>query len=356
MGDQYTGTFKSRKQARTALEQLITDYHNLSNKELFIQEKLDACYTYLLALDGHNIPFYTYIRKTMGIQPQIIPESALVEQLKRTKTAYKELGYSYDKNDLEKFKKEHTLNQKQIKESFEKYKNAYVPKILQWLDIHIDVTYNIQFVDKDEYWMNWISTDNNGDIFLQYNINKRHTWVRGSAEYLVFHEICAHALHMLCIKKQIQNKKLHPFIGLTTVFTPEQFVIEGIAEAMCLFYNKQILSTFGLANTYSDHMYWLAWNNGHIMANEGKSPESIVKFIQKYLPDKTEQEITKNIHEKTNDPLHRTYQYIYGIGLYYHSTLAKQLHEDAKKSYVLDIFHTIYSPDQIIRKYKINPQ
>ena len=321
-GKNIPDAFNSRDDVEKELLQLIDEYNAIPNKNEFISSKLIACKYYLSALQGKKFPFGEYVSNTMGIVPKIISIKVLENQLKTTADTYKTIGYSYEKAGLEKYEHENQLTQKEIELTFKKFRDDILPKVIKWLRLQVELKYKIKFVDIDTYWMNWISTDENGEILLQYNLNNRHKWLKGSTEYLVFHEICAHTPQTLSWKNQIINGGLNPFVGLTTVFSPEQFFLEGIAESLYYFYPSNPFSDYGLASLHTDHLYWLVMNNAHIMVNSGESINKIVQFIKKYLPTRKEEEIVKNLKERVNDPLFRTYQYIYGIALYYHKLIA----------------------------------
>jgi hypothetical protein len=352
-GENNPGSFNSRGEAEKDLLNLINDYNAIPNKNEFISAKLTACKYYLSALQGKNFSFNEYVFNTMGIMPKILPIKVLDYQLKTTADAYKKIGYSYEKSSLEKYEKENQLSQKQIESTFKTFRDDILPKVIKWLGLQVELKYQIKFVDIDTYWMNWISTDENGEILLQYNLNKRHKWFKGSTEYLVFHEICAHALQTLSWKNQIIRGRLYPFVGLTTVFSPEQFSLEGIAESLFYFYPQNPFSDYGLVSLHTDHLYWLVMNNAHIMINSGHSVNKIIQFVKKYLPTRSEEEIAKNLKEKVNDPLFKTYQYIYGIALYYHKQIATRLTEEQRRDFVLDIYQNVYNPETILDKYKV---
>lgn len=352
-GKNIPDAFNSRDDVEKELLQLIDEYNAIPNKNEFISSKLIACKYYLSALQGKKFPFGEYVSNTMGIVPKIISIKVLENQLKTTADTYKTIGYSYEKAGLEKYEHENQLTQKEIELTFKKFRDDILPKVIKWLRLQVELKYKIKFVDIDTYWMNWISTDENGEILLQYNLNNRHKWFKGSTEYLVFHEICAHALQTLSWKNQIINGGLNPFVGLTTVFSPEQFFLEGIAESLYYFYPSNPFSDYGLASLHTDHLYWLVMNNAHIMVNSGESINKIVQFIKKYLPTRKEEEIVKNLKERVNDPLFRTYQYIYGIALYYHKLIADKLTNEQRRQYVLDIYQNVYNPKTIIDKFQV---
>jgi len=345
--------FNNRNDVEKQLLKLIDEYNIIPDKNEVIFSKLIACKYYLSALQGRKCSFIEYVTNTMGVVPRKFPIKILENQLKTTTDAYKVIGYDYKKISLEKYEHENELTQEEIELTFKKFRNNILPKVIKWLGLQIKLKYKIKFVDIDTYWMNWISTNENGEILLQYNLNNRHKWLKGSTEYLVFHEICAHALQALSWKNQIINKRLSPLIGLTTIFSPEQFFLEGIAESLYYFYPLNPFSNYGLVSLHTDHLYWLVMNNAHIMINSGKSMNKIIQFIKKYLPTKKEEEIEKNLKERVNDPLFRTYQYIYGIALYYHKLIAGKLTNKQRKQYVLDIYQNRYNPKTILDKFHI---
>ena len=133
----------------------------------------------------------------MGVIPQYISKKELDDQLEKVKNSYQKVGYKWNKDGILKFQKDNLLNKKEIEQTFIKFRGLIVSNVMNWLGLSFKLDYKVAFVDIDEYWMNWISTDENGDILLQYNLNKRHKWLRGSTEFLVFHEICGHALQAL---------------------------------------------------------------------------------------------------------------------------------------------------------------
>jgi len=346
----FSGTFSCREEVACELERIIRTYEALPEKQSTVQAKLEASLYYLRALMGQQISFGEYVANTMGIQPKYIPISALQHQLSLVRQAYKKIGYTWDKKGIAKFEEEHLLSKEEIEMEYATFQKKALPQIIQWLGIDIDINYTITFVDSNEYWMNWIHSDEDGQIHLRCNLNKRHKWFRGVAEFSVLHEICAHAVQISMWKEQLRRGNIHPFLGLLSVFSAEQFSLEGIAESLSYFYPENLFSDYGLASLQCDNLAWMVWNNAHIMANTTAAPsEKIAHFVQRYLPDLSREVIEKNLFEKTQEPLGRTYQYVYGISLYYHLKLAEKLSNEAKKKYIADSCKKIFTPKEIIQ-------
>ena len=350
-GHRFPGRYSSRSQILSVLRELQKEYQHQTQKNALVEAKLKASEYYLRALEGEAIAFEDYIKHTMGIKPMYIPEDDLLKQRELVRSAYKNVGYTWDKKGIAAFKKDYRLTKEEIEKSFIDFREKIVLQVMDWLEMKFNLSYEVSFVDKNEYWMNWISTDKRGRIHLQYNLNKRHAWLKGSTEFLVFHEICGHAIQATSWKEQIMQKNMPRSLGLTTVFSPEQFFMEGIAESLYYFYPSNPFSDFGLISLHFDHLYWMVWNNAHIMANSHENRKRIHEFIHTYMPAMSENEIDVGIKEKTSDPLGRTYQYIYGISLHYHRLIAKKLTAEEKRRYVLDIYTNAYIPSEILHRY-----
>jgi len=343
--------YSTRQEVRKVLQQSIKLFEGDSSEERFIRAKIGASIAYLDALEGKNIPFRRYIETTMGITPRIFPTRYIDAWQAKVHAAYRSLGYEYTKKGLEVFIRENTLGKDIIRSSFIKFRDTWLSTFLEWQGIRANIDYEIKFVDEDVYWMNWISTNVDGKIVLRYNIHKRHTWLRGVTEYLVLHEICGHLVQMISWKEKIRRGEMNPFVGLTSTFTQEQFLGEGIAQTISDFIPYQPLSEYGKRALLADQFYWMVMNNLHVMANAGTSKNEMFLFVNKYLPRYSMDKLVRDVKEKTKDPLMRTYQYIYGISLYYFSSFASTMNSMEKRKFVKSIYSQVTPPRDLIRHY-----
>lgn len=345
------GQKKNFPQKYSTRREVYKALQNIHPESDFIGAKILASLTYIDTLDGKKIAFPKYIESTMGISPMLFTKEYLDSLQANVKRVYSELGYAYTKEDLPRFVKDNSLEKKEIQTTFIKFRDKWLPQFLNWLDLSVDLDYEIKFVDEDVYWMNWISTRPDGKIELKYNLNKRHTWLRGITEYLVLHELFGHLMQMLSWKKQILEGIMNPFVGLTTVFTPEQFTSEGIAETLVKFLPFDPLSKQGYRALIVDHYDWSVKNNLHIMANTNVSRGEMFLFVSRYLPRYIRESLDKDIKEKTQNPLMRAYQYIYGISLFHHLKFASKMTPKQKLEYVRYVYTHAVTPKELIRRY-----
>lgn len=164
--DQYAGEFTSREEVKKILDSLIHEYNQLPDKNTFIAAKLNASLYFLRALMGEQFSFNEYVENTIGVSPLYIPEKEIQEQLEATRSLYKDLGYEYTREDLEKFTQNNKLSKDEIERTFTEAKNTFVPKILKWLGLDISLQYKTQLVDVNDYWMNWTTTDKEGNLLF----------------------------------------------------------------------------------------------------------------------------------------------------------------------------------------------
>lgn len=347
----YPGTFSSRMEILRRIQRLQKEYADQPERNALIEARLKGSEYYLRALMGEIIPFDEYLQETMGIKPIFIPEDTLKKQLDLLKSAYKNVGYTWDTEGINRFERDNVLTKEEIEKSFIEFREKSVPEVLEWLGMNFNLTFNVSFVDENEFWMNWIVVGAHGRIRLLFNVNKRHIWLKGSTEFFVFHEICGHAIQANAWEQQILAGNIPKSLGLVTAFCPEQFVIEGIAESLLYFYPENPFSDFGLVSVYEDLLYWMVWSNAHIMANHHENKKKIYELIHTYLPNLKEDDIDDLIKEKTSDPFGRTHQYVYGISAYYHQLIAQKLNASEKRKYVQDIYTHGYTPSEIFHKY-----
>ncbi|NNG01468.1 MAG: hypothetical protein HKM93_18925 [Desulfobacteraceae bacterium] len=357
IGESFKKTYRNRDEVKQDVIALMETYDRQTDKNAFVAEKLNAAFHFLCALMGENLQFHDYVAATMGVQPAPIPEKRLRAEKAKAKDGMDRLGYGFSADEFKRLERETIYTEKtEIIDSFRAAEEKAVPLVLGWLGLDIDPDYSIGFDKTDAFWMNFINTDEHGNIRLRFNLHDsvRKKWRKGAPEFYALHEICCHALQSLNWKKRLRQGNIDRISGLTSVFTPEQFISEGIAQTLYYFLPENPLSDHGELYLHANNLYHMLLNNAHIMVNGNQSFEDAFEYISNYLPNLDADFMKKDLHNRANDPLLRTYQYIYGIASYYHQEIAAGLDDKGKRDYVVDIFHNVYSPGEIFSKYKID--
>lgn len=345
--EEFPRKYHSLSEIQQALTSVNNDSFPVNEEDRFIQAKIKGSLVYLEVLLGKTIPFNEYILKTMGIKPQLFSKECLDTSLDSVKKAFQEIGVEYSQDGLNAYKKSERLYKDEIVVCFKEFGEKWVTKIMDFLGFDFNLDYVVECTEEDAYWMNSISTGKDGKIILKFNLHKRHPWAKGWVEVLAIHELGGHFLQTSSWKKQIKDGKMNPVCGLTTLFTCEQFLMEGIAESLRFFLPFNPFSKEGEAVSKYDQLDWLVTNNTHILANTGKSRKEVYEFDHYYLPDHTTEELESDLQGMTQNLSLKAYLYSYGVGLYYHQKLAERFNQGEKKIYLQEIYSGVLRPEEI---------
>jgi hypothetical protein len=315
---------ESREAVRNSLESLLTRTAGLDReaREL-VDARLQASIAFLEAQRGARTPLADYVRGTLGVAPVLFDEEILARQRNRVEELLQTHRPPHDRRalafspaDFHRFQSALAVHKPGLlPRQFEFYRDKWLPRVRDFLDVPLHLyTVNVSFASEDAYWKNWISGNLAAHVIdLRINIHPRHIWYQGSAEPLVLHEYCGHAVQMISWHQQIEAGRLPRFAGILTVHFPDQFAIEGLAEVMAhvLPDGLPLENKSRLAREL--HRYSLmVMNNVHIIAND-RSEDEAFEYGSGRLPFTKDDVLRREIRERTHDPLNRCYQYVYGI-------------------------------------------
>ncbi len=347
----YPTPYADRNEVRKHLDALLDEAARDRDVPPFVAAKLRACSYYVRALCGERIPYEEYVEATMGVTPVLIPEADIHAQLACVQAAFEACGGTYSAENVATDDEQAVYADREtIRKRFKAFEDGLVPKVLSWLGLSLDVDYEVAFVEKDAYWLNWLGTDEHARMKLQFNLHerKRSQWRLGVEETMVFHEICGHVLQALSWQAQARSGALPPWLALTAVYSPEQFSFEGIAQTLHCFMPEAPLSVQGRYLIERSYLNQLLMSNAHVMANRGSSAMEIYRYLLEYLPNVKTEAVEKSAAEYASHPLFRTYLYVYGISAWQHRTLAQRLNAEQKRQFVLDSYQHAFLPNEIL--------
>ncbi|MGA8220089.1 MAG: hypothetical protein WB780_00435 [Candidatus Acidiferrales bacterium] len=279
--------------------------------------RLRASTTYLRVLGGESIPFGQYVNRTLGIEPRMFTNEEIAKQREITSDRlFQQYEIRFVQEELSRFQANVMLyNRKLIRKQFDDFREKWIPALLDRIPAPLEkYRINVKFASEDAYWKNWISGNlSEHEILLRINIHPRQYWYRGFTELLVIHEYCGHAIQMVNWHRRIEEKKLPEFFGILTVHFPDQFELEGLAESLAFVLpDKQKLEAESLVARDLHRYYLMVMNNVHILANE-QSFQTAMDYGTRHLPLTNKDVLSKEISDRTRNPLFRGYQYVYGI-------------------------------------------
>ena len=99
----FPGTFRTREDVAARLEELIRRYRSVDLPDPFVLQKLESSAMFLRALSGEHIPFSPYVSATLGVWPEMIPETVLEAVRADCAARLQLMGYAFTRDGVEAF-------------------------------------------------------------------------------------------------------------------------------------------------------------------------------------------------------------------------------------------------------------
>jgi len=309
---------RDRYEVLAKLNKAIADLDSeTTNLAVLIRDRLKASACYLRVLLGESISFRSYIRQTLGIEPRLFTDDVIREQRSLVNDRLgQQYEMSFSKAEISRFQARFMIyNTDSLPEKFELFRVKWVPELLKRVSVPMEnYKVTVKFAEEDAYWKNWISGNlSEHQILLRINTHPRQSWYQGFPEMLVIHEYCGHAVQMVKWHCRIENRELPEFAGILTVHFPDQFLLEGLAESLAFVLpDQQKLEGQSLVSRELHRYYLSVMNNVHILANE-QGLQTAIDYATRHLPFSSSEAIGREVRDRTQNPLFRGYQYVYGI-------------------------------------------
>jgi len=310
---------KDRREVLDSLQRMIVALApETTSIAILAKARLHASVSYLRSLLGEKIDFESYIEQTLCVKPERFGEDFVLQQRDRVEQElWDRLHIRFQADQAHRFDSRlYVTDPTTLPRQFDYFRSRWLPELLEHVPIPLsEYQVRVEFAREDAYWKNWISGNlYEHEILLRVNIHPRQIWYLGFSEILVIHEYCGHAVQMINWHRQIETGQLPQFMGILTVHFPDQFLLEGLAECLSYFLPNDSLRLDSTSIVLRElHRYYLrVLNNVHIIANNGSADEAF-DYAVGHLPFTRHEIIQKEIQDRTQNPLFRGYQYVYGI-------------------------------------------
>ncbi|MBE9033123.1 hypothetical protein IQ266_25630 [filamentous cyanobacterium LEGE 11480] len=348
-------TFTSRNQVLLALESAHRSIAGTDLASQFNRDRLNASIYYLQACLGEQVPFEEYVLNTMGAAPKRFSELQLVESFAQVNELLGEIGLRFSSEYKEAYQKQCLISDKSsVKEKI----NQQLGKWLNHLSKHITVPeldhVSVSFADVDAYWSNWVNGSVRDGFELRVNLHPRVKYLKGAPSLLAAHEYCGHLVQVQQWALNMAHGTIEPSYGFSTVHSPEAFMMEGLADVLVYILVDDAELDFDeqLARQLSWHSRLLS-NNIHYLINTGHSFRDVFAYYRKYAPFAEDVTIESSIRDRSNDPLGRTYQYVYGIALdYFRQVFEGQ--PDRVAEFLPKLYQRPYTKTQLDQLFGLN--
>ena len=342
--------FFSRSEILKNLEELQSETLVSDWVSEFASKRLKASIFYLRACLGEVIPFSEYIENTLGIIPEIFPDSYLDKSLEKLNLACQNLGFEYSSVYKEKYEsicvvQDDTLIRNNIESNIVKW----AEKLDKYVTISCKKPISISFTSVDAYWANWTSGSLDNGFLLKINLHPRIKYSRGSLSMLALHEYCAHLIQGMNWLELSAHGKLDDVCSFTTVHGPETFLTEGLAESLsyALIDNEDELDFHELLSQCLMRYKNLVNHNVHYMINQGCSFNEVMNYCKARSPFDSDIKIEKEIQDRSLKPLNRVYQFVYGVSQDYFLEKFVDFDEVSKRKCLLSLYQRPYTKSQL---------
>ncbi|NJN48958.1 MAG: hypothetical protein HC805_03125 [Alkalinema sp. RL_2_19] len=196
--------------------------------------------------------------------------------------------------------------------------SKWLARLEQYIQVPQLNQVSVSFAEVDAYWSNWVNGSVNNGFELRVNLHPRIKYLHGMPSLLAAHEYCGHLIQVQQWALNMADGTIAPDYGFTTVHSPEAFMMEGLADVLVYILADDSELDFDerLARQFSWHSR-LLHNNIHYLINTGHSFRDVFEYYRRYAPFAEDTTIEGSIRDRRNDPLGRTYQYVYGVALDY---------------------------------------
>jgi hypothetical protein len=348
--------FTDRRQVLLALESCARSTTDEGVVSEFNRDRLRASIYYLNACLGEQIPFVEYVQSTMGVTPQRFSEVQLLDSFDRVDALLEEIGLKFSANYKAEYETQCLIQDKTT------VKDQIHAQLAQWLDRlgkfiavpplnQVDVS----FSTVDAYWSNWVSGSVREGFALQVNLHPRINYLKGTPALLAAHEYCGHLIQVQQWALNVASGAIDPSYGFTTVHSPEAFMMEGLADV--LVYVLADESALNFDQRLARELTWhsrLVSNNVHYLINTGHRFSDVFQYYRRYSPFLDNQTIESSIRDRSQNPLGRTYQYVYGIALDYFRQLLEGKAIDHQREILQILYHRPYTKTQLDRVFGLN--
>lgn len=310
---------------------------------------LNALAAFCSTRGGEDINTLDLIEITQGIKPELVPESIIKAQTEKLQKFLKEkFEVEYTREALEEFRK--TNLEPQFVEKMREDEKEFYKRISSAIGKQIDPDVLIDEDNEDDYWVLW-STGRGRKYKTTINTNKKHDSkkTKGRAEIVRDHERMHHG-QAYRWRERIEDADLLPSLGVTSIVTPVQVTLEGIAQTIPYYLPEiyESMSPLGRAELELEGLRQLLYNNVHILVNSSDvTDEQVIAYFHQYYPAEPEDEIKRQIKDRRDDPFKRSYLYSYTAGYRLFKWFSDNLNETGKKAMLRFIFEQPTTPKQV---------
>lgn len=286
-------------------------------------------------------PYRDYVQTISGMETRLIPSGKIERERSRVIAMLKAFGFnaSGDEESVRKaFASYHTLMTVRDEEDLIRgLKSAFYPFRARFATLMrnpkiLETDFETRIVREDAPFMAWERVLAAGNFLdINYHETKRPQWGREELERYARHE-GSHFIMGDMQAAEIEAGRLDSIAGYILIPGPACWPLEGIAQAIDDLSGIESNDN-GKISTAIYRMYVRARTNAlyYVETRQKTIPEAVA-YMLRYSPQKSEEEIAKDLTQGTTHPLWRPYLPIYGHSDWKIMNLAEKLNVEGKRA------------------------
>jgi hypothetical protein len=289
---------------------MLLDLRGTVTPGSLVLQRLDADLAYLAALMGQTFSLRDYLARTQGCGAAGWPPSYVEERGEAARAALAELGVPWNRDTPAKMDElEESITAEEAADVIRFAADDFAPSVRAAVDTDVRLPLAIESVSVDGYWDYWID-GNRDQVRLRLNRSKAK-FTRTQARQFALHEVLGHGLQFMTIAETSRNSVV-PWIRVFSVHAPTQVLFEGLAQALPLLVTPNDKGL--VARVRLDHYRQLVRAELHLAINAGASVTTCIAHAQARVPFWPESTIVKDLVDRSQDPLLRSYLWAYPAG------------------------------------------
>lgn len=306
---------------------------------------------YLRALLGERTPIDAYIRETQGCPAAGWPDDYVTAVGEQTRAAIDDLGIGWDAHLEAKLSDlEGPVDPDTVADRMRSTATDLEPAVRKLTGTTAPYELSVESVEIDAYWAYWL--DGAGTkVRLRLNMrNARFTEVR--LRQFALHEILGHGLQSASWTAAVTGVDVD-WVRLTSVHAHQQFLSEGLAEALPLF----VLPDDGalVARTRLTHYLHLVRAELHLAINTGASVTACISHVRQRVPWWPDDVLADLLTDRGTDVLLRSYLWSYPAGADWFTQLADSNDRDTIDHILPTAYTAPLTPDELAALWPAGP-
>ena len=351
--------FPNRTEARKYFKRISDDVLRDTPDGEYIGEKADGFLAELEFLADPSLDqFEERMRRMAGYYPRLIPRHEVEGAKEDVANIFRErYGLKFDRAGWTNFFNQNRLSPSQFKREIQMSEREIITQLVRVVGSRSHPRIRMQEVDLPEYWVGWISA-NQDEVEFKYNINTINSerLYRGAPIRVGLHEGGAHGIHAQSFLDNAREGSVNPGRVETTVPGVENWLMEAWASRVSKVHPSVLSHLPAEARNATELSVDLQYLTDIALTNaqyellvSRRKRELVTADLQNLLPHEPKGRIELVLDKMTNlsRPDRMFYLPVYGDGSYFFRKEIEPLSEVQKQAFTAEIHRQPMTPKQV---------